>query len=159
MAAPSAQAAGADGSYRLTRVSGTFVANGQTIDIPNQILTNALLKNGRIVVTDNKIPIYRTKWQTLLDEFNYLGFSGTVQVSGPSNLVLNPVDGAFVGSTTKPVKLSLSGDYNGTPISLLMKMNFRAKVIGNTMTATIPITLTAMGVVDMKGTVKIVAKR
>jgi hypothetical protein len=158
-AAPAAQAAGADGSYRLTRVSGTFVANGQTVDVPTNILSNAMLRDGRIIVKDNKLPIYRAKWGNLFDEFTYAGFTGSLRVTGPSNLVFNRVDGAFVGQTTQPVKLVMSGEYMGTPISMSMSMTFKAKVVGDTMTITVPVKLNAMGVIAMTGTIKMTAKR
>lgn len=159
IAAPSAQAGGADGTYRLTKVTGTFVANGQTVSVPKDILKNALLRDGRIIVRDNKIPIYRSKWEQLMDQFSYAGFTGTVNVSGPSNLTLKPVDGTFVGKTTTPVKLSVSGDYMGTPINMTMSMTFKGKVVGNTMTITVPVTINAMGMSIMTGTIKMVATR
>lgn len=153
------RAGGADGAYRVTKVSGSFVVDGDTITVPSDMLKYAFLKNGRLFVEDNKVPIYRAKWSKLMDDFSYMGFTGSVKVTGPANLVLEKSGDAYVGSTSNPVVLKMTGDYMGTSISMVMKMNFKGKLVGDVLTITAPITVNAMDMVHMDGRVKIVTKR
>lgn len=155
-----ALAGGADGAYRLTKVSGSFVMDGgETVTVPSDVLKYAFLKNGRLYVEDNKVPIYRSKWSKLMDDFSYMGFTGSVSITGPANLVLNKSGNTFVGSTTKPVVLKMTGNYMGTRISIVMKMEFKGKLVGDVLTITAPISVNAMDLVHMDGEVKMVARR
>lgn len=156
---PRALAGGADGVYRLTRVSGSLSANGETVTLPKDLLKAAFLRNGRILVEGNKVPIYRSKWAGLVDEFNYLGFTGTAEVSGPSNLELRKSGDAYVGSTTRPVTVKLQGDFMGTDVTIVMKVFFKGKIVGNTLTITCPMTVKAVGILEAEGTIKLVTTR
>jgi hypothetical protein len=53
----------------------------------------------------------------------------------------------------------MNGTFNGQKISLAMKINYSAKVSGNILTMTIPIKVTAMGLVNVNGTVVMKAKK
>lgn len=156
---PRAVAGGADGVYRLTRISGSLSANGETVTLPKDLLKAAFLRNGRIRVEGNKVPIYRSKWAGLVDEFNYLGFTGTAEVSGPSNLELQKSGDAYVGSTSRPVIVKLEGEFMGTDITLVMKVFFKGKLVGNTLTVTCPVTVKAVGLLEAEGTIKLVTTR
>ena len=158
-AAPAVMAGGPDGSYRLTGVSGKFTMDGETITIPGSVLKSGFLRQGRLVVSDSKIPIYPSKWKSLMDNFNYMGFTGSVSIKGPRSLVLHKAGSGYSGSTTRPVVLKISGDYLGMAITMTMKMKFKAKQQGDKLTITAPVSLDAMGLVTMKGNVRMVAKR
>lgn len=156
---PAAMAGGADGAYKLTRVSGKFVIDGETVTVPASLIKSGFLQNGRLVVKNDKVPIYPKNWADMMENFNYMGFTGSVNVSGPRDLVLKKSGRGYSGSTSRPVVLKISGDYMGTAITMKLTMKFNAKLVGNQLTITAPVKLDAMGLVTMNGTVKMVAKR
>jgi hypothetical protein len=159
LAVPAAQAAAPDGVYKVTRVSGSFTVDGDVVEIPEGILEDAFAQNGRITIRNSRVSLFRQRWADVLEEFNYLGLDGELTTSGPSSLLLKPSGKSFVGRTAKPVRLSLEGSFFGTDLTLNMKLNFRAKVTGKTLTITAPVTLSAFGLVDAEGKVTLVAKK
>jgi hypothetical protein len=159
MAAPALVAGGADGIYRPTKVSGNFVANGRQVSIPSDVLREALLRNGRIVIRDNQMRIFRSQWQDLLEEFNYLGLDGEVSATGPARLVFRPGDGGFTGRTATPFQLRLDADLLFRDVSIRMRANLRGRVEGDTLTLTAPVTLEGFGLVGARGTITLKAER
>ncbi len=159
LATPLAQAAPPNGVYKVTRVSGSVTVNNRVVEIPQGILQDAFAQNGRITIRDNRIPLYRARWANVLEQFNDLGLNGTLTTSGPSSVLLKPTANGFAGRTPKPVRLELEGDFIFTEVSLNMAMNFRAKVTGNTLTITSPISIMSTGLLEGKGQVTLVAKK
>lgn len=159
LAAPIAQAAGPDGVYKLTKITGSFKANGQNVNIPANLLQNALVQQGAFTIKNNQVPIYGNKWSNVFNQFNSFGFKGKVKVTGPEKFVLKKSGANYVGQSDKPVSLSLNGTFNGQRISLAMKINFSAKINGDNLTMTVPIKISAMGLVNVNGTVVMKAKK
>ena len=153
LAIPNAHAAGPDGIYKLKSITGKFTANGQPVNIPAGILESALLQNGQIAIEDSEAPIYGARWSSVFNQFNSFGFNGKVKVTGPKDFTLKKSGKNYVGKTSKPVALSLKGNFNGQPLNLAMKINYQAKVSKNTLTLTLPVNVTAMGLVNVKGTI------
>lgn len=158
IAVPTARAAGADGIYQFTSVSGSFVLNGDKVKVPKDVLKQAFFKNGRLVITNNEMPIYRSRLVDLMGEINYMGLTGTLNIKGPSKLALSPAGNSYIGSTARPVVLTLTGAYMGTPFVMIMRMDFDANVTGNTLTVTAPVTVSILGV-EMDGWVNMIATR
>ncbi len=158
IAVPSARAAGADGIYRFTSITGTFVMEGEKLKVPKDVLKQAFFKNGRLVIANNELPIYRSRLVDLMGEINYMGLTGTMDIKGPSKLALNPIGNRYVGSTARPVVLTLTGAYMGTPFVMIMRMDFDANVTGDILTVTVPVTVSILGV-EMDGSVEMVATR
>ena len=159
VATPALMAGGADGIYRPTKVTGKFVANGREVSVPSEVLREALLRNGRIVIRDNQMRIYRSQWEGLLEEFNYFGLDGDVSVSGPSRLVFRPADGGFAGRTNTAFQLKLDADLLFREVSIRMRANLRGRVEGDTLTLTAPVRLEGFGLVGARGTITLKAKR
>jgi hypothetical protein len=159
LAAPMAHAAGADGVYKITKVTGSFTANGQKINLPANLLSNALAQNGRIAISNGKAPIYGAKWSSVFNQFNSFGFKGKVKVTGPKNYSLKKVGKNYVGKSSKPVTLSLNGSFNGQKINLLMKVGFTTKISKDTLTMTLPISVTANGISSVQGKVVLKGKK
>lgn len=159
MAAPALLAGGADGVYRPVKVTGNFIANGRQVSVPSDVIREALLKNGRIVIRDNQLRIYRGQWEGLLEEFNYLGLDGDVSVSGPVRLVFQPENGGFAGRTATPFQLKLDADLLFREVSIRMRANLRGRVEGDTLTLTAPVTVEGFGLVGARGTITLKAER
>lgn len=159
MAAPALLAGGADGVYRPVKVTGNFVANGRQASVPSDVLREALLRNGRIVVRDNQLRIYRGQWQGLLEEFNYLDVGGEVSASGPARLVFQPAKSGFAGRTATPFQLKLDADLLFREVSIRMRANLRGRVEGDKLTLTAPVTLDGIGLVGARGTITLEAER
>lgn len=159
LAVPAAQAAAPDGVYKVTRVSGSLTVDGDVVELPKGILEDAFAQNGRITIRNSRLPLNRARWADVFEEFNYLGLSGKLTTSGPTSLLFKPAGKSFAGRTSKPVRLSLDGEFLGTELTLNMKVNFVAKVTGKTLTITAPVSVSALGLVDAKGKVTVVAKK
>lgn len=159
MAAPALVAGGADGIYRPTKVSGKFVANGREVSIPSDVIREALLRNGRIVIRDNQMRIYRGQWEGLLEEFNYLGLDGEVSATGPARLVFRPDNGGFSGRTSTPFQLRLDAELLFRDVSIRMRAHLRGRVEGDTLTLTAPVTIEGFGLVGARGTITLKAER
>jgi hypothetical protein len=85
--------------------------------------------------------------------------SGKLTTFGPTSLLLKPAGKSFADRKSKPVRLSLDGEFLGTELTLNMKVNFVAKVTGKTLTISAPVSVSALGLVVAKGKVTVVAKK
>ena len=158
-ALPAAHAAAPDGVYKVTRVFGSATVNGRVVEIPEGILKDAFSQNGRITIRNSRLPLYRAKWAEVMEQFNDFGLNGKVTTSGPTSVLLAPAGKSFTGRTSKPVRLALEGSFLITKVTLNTQVNFRAKVTGNKLTITAPITVASPGLLEAKGKVTLVARK
>lgn len=158
--APHASAAGeADGKYQITTISSSFANNGDPIQVPKQILKNALSKKGAIVITDNQIPVLRNKWVDVLNDFELFGTIESVKITGPRSLTLEPTAVGFSGSTERPVVVTITRDVFGLQLKADLRTTYTATLVGTTLTITTPVRVRTEGNVIATGTVKVVAEK
>ncbi len=142
---PSALAGGADGVYRVTKVSGNFKVNGRTVSISKSDMRNALLRGGKIEIKNDSLPLYKWQWEDLMENFNVLGIDGDFSASGPRRVKLREVNGGFTGTVAKPVRLKLEGRFLIHKVKLAVKSKVRARVAGGRLTITAPVKIEGYG--------------
>lgn len=158
-AAPNLKAQSADGVYKVKRISATLQGETAPATIPKELLRQALSRNGNIEIKDNRLPVFRAKWENVLNDFNFLEIDDLVKVSGPRNLLLEKSGDAFKGSSKEPVKVRFSGELIGTELSISLRADFRATVEGNTLTLVVPLRVVTFGTVAAEGKVRLVAEK
>lgn len=156
--ASSALAGGADGFYKATSLSGTVRVAGKEVKLPLRELRNALLKNGVVVVRDNRIPVRTARWGEVLEELNLFGIDGNASVSGPDRIVLRKNSRGFAGTANRTLNVSLKGRYKRLPAKVTMRTSLRTKVIGDILKIDTPVEFRVIGL-KLNGRITLEAKR
>lgn len=156
---PDLRAQSIDGIYTVKRISASLQGESAPATIPKELLRQALSRNGKIEIKNNRMPVFRAKWEDVLNDFNFLEIDDLVKVSGPRNLLLEKSGDAFRGSSTEPVRVKFSGEIIGTELNINLRADFRAKVEGNTLTVVVPLRVITFGTVAAEGKVRLVAEK
>lgn len=160
LATPTAMAGGADGEYAFVSASGTISGGGETLELPEDILQQiGAIKNGRIVVEDNKIQLNRKAALRIINQLGQeLGIEFETSITGPTKLKLNKAGNTYVGETTEPIVVKFATTYEDEDISGTIKTYFKAKVKGDKLTLVVPLTIKALGK-KFTGEVTVVCQR
>lgn len=153
-----AQAAGADGNFRVVSGKGSFSANGETRKIP-QSTFNEIVKGqvAAMVVKDQKLKINRNMSAAFFQSFaQESGVKINPNVTGPSSITLVPTGNYFAGKTVRPIITKFSGTDEGEKFSVTVKTDVNAVAKGNTLTITTRFTArdgsdTISGVITLVG--------
>lgn len=156
---PQTLAAGANGNYKFTNATGVLSIAGESISLPSSALKAGFFKTATLPVRSNKIPIYTDNWTASLgNELERMGLSGTISITGPKNLPLVQSGSIYTGTTTRPMTVTLTGNYMGTDVSLTLKIKAKATVKGRIMVVKCPVTGSVMGM-PIKGTITMTARK
>lgn len=153
-ATPDATAGEADGVYQVKRIS-----TSDSISIPQTLIAQTVSSNGTITITDNQITIQRKKWLNVLNHFNFVFNGGTSRITGPRSITLEPSGDSFVGSTSRPVVVQLTGNFLGIDITMELRTTCRAKLTGDVLVLTMPVRISTDGETTATGTIRVVARR
>lgn len=157
---PSVFAAGADGDYKLVSASGSLTANGETMELPEDILQEfGALENAKITIENNRLQLNRKAALKIIkklgDEF---GLEFETTITGPKYLQLKKSGKRFVGNTSNPIVVTFETVYQGEKIAGNLKTDFNAVVKGKTLTMKVPVTGKVLGI-KFSGDIEIVCKR
>lgn len=154
-----AQAAGADGNFRVTSGKGSITINGDTQQIPKSVFNEVIKdQSSAMVVRGQKLKINRNVAGDIVKALADEGVFTDAKTTGPSSTTLKPVGNYFTGKNLQPIVTKLSGVYKGDKISVTAKTNVSAKVVGKTLTLTTRFSATD-GENGFSGVITLVGKR
>ncbi len=156
--APLLPAGEADGFYKPTKLSGYVRLGGRKFDLPLGELRVALLKNGMLVVQDNRIPVRRVKWAEMVERFRFKGIRGPASTTSPGNLHLRKQGGHFVGRTRQPLIVIQKGKVRFVTVKARLSTNLDTRIEGDTLTMKSPVSISAFGV-TARGMIEMKARR
>ncbi len=143
--------------YKATVVEGYIKFAGQKKDLPLKSLRAALLKDGYVVVTKNRIPIEKANWAKLLENLKFKGISGRAVASGPSDVVLTETRSGYRGLAKRPLVIVQRGKYHFVRVTVTMRTNLETEIIGGKLTMKAPIKVQALGL-TARGMITLEAK-
>lgn len=156
--APLARAGEADGFYKPTELSGYVKLGGKRFKLPLADLRAALLKNGMVVVQDNRIPVQKVKWAEMMERFHFKNLHGPASTTSPSSVVLQPRGDHFVGHTRKPLVITQKGKVKFITVKARMNTNLETRIEGDMLTMEAPVRISSLGI-TAKGRIEMKAKR
>ena len=131
--------------YKATAVEGYIKFAGKQFDLPLRPLRAALLKDGYVVVTKNRIPISKTNWEKVLENLKFKGITGSAIASGPSDIVLKKTRFGYRGKAKRPLVIVQRGKYHFVRVTVTMRTNLETEIIGGKLTMKAPIKVQALG--------------
>ena len=131
--------------YKATVVEGYIKFVGQKKALPLKSLRAALLKDGYVVVTKNRIPIEKTNWSKVLENLKFKGITGRAVASGPSDVVLTKTRFGYRGRAKRPLVIVQRGKYHFIKVTVTMRTNLETEIIGGKLTMKAPIKVQALG--------------
>ena len=155
-----AQAAGADGIYRVTGGRGSLSSGGMTRPIPKSVFAQITKDQAAgIVVKNQKVKINRNIAAALLQSL--AGDSAgnvDLKVTGPSSITLVATGDYFTGKTLQPIVAKFSGESDGETFSVTVKSNVNVAIKGDSVTLTTRFTATD-GSEQLSGVITLTGKR
>lgn len=156
--APASIAGGADGFYKPTELSGYVKIGGKRLNLPLKDLRAALLKNGVVVVKDNRIPVRKVRWAEMMERFHFKNLHGPASTTAPDNLVLKEHGDGFIGYTSKPLVITQKGKVKFVTVKAKMNTRLETRIKGDELTMEAPVRISALGV-TAKGRIAMKARR
>lgn len=156
--APAVFAGGADGFYKPTELSGYVKLGGKRLDLPLKELRAALLKNGVVVVKDNRIPVQKVRWARMMERFQFKNLRGPASTISPDHLVLRERGDGFIGYTSKPLVITQKGKVKFVTVKAKMNTHLETWIKGDVLTMEAPVRISALGV-TAKGKIVMKARR
>lgn len=155
-------AGGADGFYKASEVEGHVKLAGQRLNLPIRPLRAALLRDGWVIVRDNRIPIRKARWAELLEEFRFKGIDGEATVEAPSDIRFRRDGKRWIGRAKKPLVVTQKGKYRkgflSVSVTVKMRTSLPTKVRGDLLRMDAPIEIKALGL-TARGSINLTAKR
>jgi hypothetical protein len=131
--------------YKATELEGYITFAGRKMDLPLKPLRAALLKDGYVVVTKNRIPIAKTNWEKVLENLKFKGITGRAVASGPSDVVLTKTRFGYRGKAKRPLVIVQRGKYHFIKVTVTMRTNLETEIINGNLTIKSPIKVQALG--------------
>lgn len=152
----------ADGIYKPTSLEAHVTLAGKRLKLPIKALRNALLRNGLIVVRDQRIPIQRTKWRAVLEKFNFLGIKGNAYVSAPENLFFKRgrfgKKERFAAKLAYPLRIKMSGRYKWVPVTVEMRTTLDSTIRNGVLVIDAPLNVSVLKI-NASGSLRLTAER
>lgn len=152
----------ADGIYKPTSLQAHVTLAGKRLNLPIKALRNALLRNGLIVVRDQRIPIHRTKWRAVLEKFNFLGIKGNAYVSAPENLFFKRTQfgkkDRFAAKLAYPLRIKMSGRYKWIPVTVEMRTTLDSTIRDGILVIDAPLNVSVLKI-NASGSLRLTAER
>lgn len=149
IASPVALAGGADGEYMFTSATGTITANGETQELPQDLIQQfTATQTGGIVIKNNKLSLDRAALVKLIKKLTKeYGAEVDYKISGPTSIKFTKHGKAFTASTSKPVAVTfaISHPKLDQTIKGSLKSDFDARVKGRILTLKVPVSGKLMG--------------
>jgi hypothetical protein len=142
LAAPDVLADGPDGEYKFESSMGSISVGDASIPLPQKQIRNkiAALRNGRMVIKDGRIQLDRKTAKLIIRRIfsiNNPAFTVDTTITGPTEIQLHNDGKGHIGSTVRPVVVSIDGTIKGDEIDGYLKNKFTAKVRDDTLKLTI----------------------
>jgi hypothetical protein len=131
--------------YKATTLEGHIKLAGQKFALPLKPLRNALLKDGFVVVTKNRIPIGKANWSKVLADLKFKGITGSALASGPSDVVLKETRLGYRGRAKRPLVIVQRGKYHFVRVTVTMRTNLETEIIDGKLSMKAPIKVQALG--------------
>lgn len=159
-AAPRLDAAPPNGEYKFVTASGKVTVAGETMVLDEDAIKQfAALRNGSIVISNNRLQLNRTAAVRLINQLGaQFGLKFNTTITGPTYVLLRKSGLNYAGATATPVVVKFSTTYEGQKISGVIRTHFRARVTGRYLYLTVPVTGSALGY-NMKGELKVTCRR
>jgi hypothetical protein len=142
LSAPAARADGPAGDYRFVSSSGSISMGENSLPLPQEKIRDkiAILRTGRMVIKDGKVLLDRKTAKLIIRRiFRVIDpdIAMDTAITGPTDIQLHRNGKIYVGTTDRPVVVSLDGVIKGDSINGRLKNQFTAKVRGDTLKLTI----------------------
>lgn len=131
--------------YKATSLEGYIKFAGKKFNLPLKSLRGALLKDGYVVVSDNRIPIQKVKWSEVLEKLHFKGIKGGAVTSGPSDVILKKTRLGSRGRAKRPLVIVQRGKYRFIKVTVTMRTNLETEIIDGKLTMKAPIKVQALG--------------
>lgn len=152
-----------NGIYKPTGLEAYVTLAGKRISLPLGSVRDALMREGWIVIYENRIPIKKPKWELVLERMNFLGIKGNASVSAPENLVFRNREGRpesmFFARSAFPMQIRMSGRYKWVPVTVTLRTNLDTTIKGDSFVMDSPLSISVSGVVTAKGRIRLTAER
>ena len=109
--------------YKAASIEGYIKFAGERFDLPLKSLRAALLKDGYVIVTDNRIPIGKANWSKVLENLKFKGITGSAVASGPSDVVFKETRLGYRGRAKRPLVIVQHGKYHFVKVTVTMRTN------------------------------------
>ncbi|MES2475825.1 MAG: hypothetical protein V4640_08595 [Verrucomicrobiota bacterium] len=159
-AIPQAQAGKVDGTYEVTRTTGSIEFDGDDINIPDSMVRRIVnVVDGEITIQDRTLQLKKKGAVRIVKDFaDDLDVDVEARVSGPSSLTLEKKGDIAKGRTTRPIVTSFEAEIFDEDFSGELITRVSATVENKTLTIVVRFSGDALGS-DFSGRVTIVAKR
>lgn len=152
----------ADGIYKPTSLEAHVTLGGKRLNLPIKALRNALLRDGLILVRDQRVPIQRTKWAPVLEKFNFLGIKGNAYVTAPDNLVFKRSQAGnqdhFAAKLGSPLRIRMSGRYKWIPVTVEMRTTLDSSIRNGNLVIDAPLNVSVLKI-NASGRLRLTAER
>lgn len=143
--------------YKATALEGTIEFAGQKFELPLKSLRGALLKDGYVVLTKNRIPIKKANWGKVLEDLKFKGITGSALALGPSDVVLKETRLGYRGRAKRPLVIVQRGKYHFVKVTVTMRTNLETEIIDGKLSMKAPIKVQALGL-TANGTITLEAE-
>ncbi len=128
-----AHAGAADGTYKITRITNQFEADGEPYKIPVKDLKESFFNMDGIVIKNNRLPVYQSKWFKELRKPELRDAFSTLELKGPRKIRLNRIkQGTFRGMADEPLVANFSISFiEDVKIPIRMQTRARGKIVGD----------------------------
>jgi len=151
-----------DGIYKPTQLEAYVTLAGKRLNLPMATLRSALLKNGLVVVQNNRAPIQKSKWAPVLEKFNFLGINGKASVSASDHLRFKRSQAGkrdrFSGKLSKPLRISMKGRYKRLPVTVVMQTPLNSSIYRDKLRIDAPLSVSVLKI-TAKGRLRLTAER
>ena len=143
--------------YKATSLEGYIKFAGKRFNLPLKSLRGALLEDGYLVVTNNRIPIHKANWSKVLENLHFKGITGGAVTSGPSDVILKEGRDSYHGKARRPLEIVQHGKYHFIKVTVTMRTNLETRITDGKLTMNAPIKVQALGLTS-NGMVTLEAK-
>lgn len=128
-----ADAGAADGTYMITHITNKFQADGKPYKLPAKDLKESLFNMDGIVLKNNRLPIYQSKWFKDLRKPKLRDAFSTLELKGPRRMRFTRIkQGTFRAMADEPLVANFSFPFiEDQKIPIRMQTRARGKIIGD----------------------------
>ncbi len=152
----------ADGIYKPTSLDAHVTLAGKRLKLPINALRDALLRDGVILVRNQRVPIQRTKWRAVLEKFNFLGIKGNAYVTAPENLFFKRSQfgkkDRFTAKLGYPLRIRMSGRYKWIPVTVEMRTTLDSTIRDGSLVIDAPLNVSVLKI-NASGSLRLTAER
>lgn len=152
----------ADGIYKPTSLEAHVTLAGKRLNLPIKALRNALLRDGLILVRNQRVPIQKGKWRAVLEKFNFLGINGDAYVTAPDNLFFKRSQfgkkDRFSAKLGFPLRIKMSGKYKWIPVTVEMRTTLDSTIRDGILVIDAPLNISVLKI-NASGSLRLTAER